>query len=102
MSNTTVRRNSEMHRYELLVEGEPAGFAEYNELSTRFVFTHTLVFPEFQGKGYSAVLIQHALEDVRSLGKYVVPICPAVAAFLRKHPEFQDLLTEETRRARSL
>jgi len=95
----TVRRNTQAHRYELRVDDALAGFAEYNELSTRVVFTHTEILPAFQGQGYSAVLIQRALEDVRALGKHVVPVCPAVAAFLRKHPEFHDLLTAETREA---
>lgn len=99
MGNLSVQRNAAAHRYELLADGELAGFAAYNELSTRIVFTHTEIFPAFEGRGYSTVLIRGALEDVRSLHKQVVPVCPAVASFLRKHREFGDLLTEETRKA---
>lgn len=98
MSEGTVRRNDDAHRYELLVEGELAGFAQYKALSTRIVFTHTEILPAFRNHGYSSRLIQAALDDVRAMGKNVVPVCPAVAAFLRAHPEYGDLLTSDTRR----
>ena len=56
-------------------------------------------FPAFEGRGLSSALIRHALQDVRSLHTHVIPVCQFVAAYLRKHPEDQDLVAPESRRA---
>ena len=37
-------------------------------------------------------LIQAGLESARARGLKVIPICPFFAAYIRKHPEEQDLL----------
>lgn len=99
MPELTVRKNEEAHRHELLADGVLAGFAEYSLLARGILFSHTEVLPAFEGQGYSKVLIRHALDDARALGREVVPACPAVAAFLRKNPEYIDLVTPVTRRA---
>jgi predicted GNAT family acetyltransferase len=36
-------------------------------------------------------LVAEALEATRADGKRVVPLCPMVAAFIKKHPEFNDI-----------
>lgn len=99
MKEPVVRKNEEKRRYEILVEGELAGFAEYNVLANGILFTHTEVLPEFEGRGLSSRLIRVALEDVRSLDTRAIPVCQVVAAYFRKHPEYLDLLTVESRRA---
>ena len=83
----TVRRNDDDDRYELLVDGELAGFAAYADKGDQRVMYHTEVFDAFGGRGLSNVLVTQALADIRDSGKRVVAVCPLVAAFLRKHPE---------------
>lgn len=95
----SLRKNEAAHRYEILLGDTLAGFSEYNVLANGLVFTHTEILPEFEGRGLSSTLVRHALEDVRALGTRVIPVCPFVAAFLRKHPEFHDLIAPESRRA---
>jgi len=94
-----VRKNAQLRRYEILVGDEVAGYAEYNVLATGIMFTHTEVLPKFEGRGLASRLIRAALDDVRSLGSHAIPVCQAVAAYLRKHPEYLDLVTAESRRA---
>lgn len=96
-----VRRNDDKSRYEISVDGEVAGFAQYADHGGQRVFYHTEVAPKFGGQGLSTVLVTEALADARAGGKRVVPVCPLVASFLRKHPDQADIadgVTPETLR----
>jgi hypothetical protein len=55
------------------------------------VFFHTEIGDAFAGQGLGAQLVQQALLDVRESGKRIVPVCPYVAKFLKKHAEFADI-----------
>ncbi|MCF3122574.1 N-acetyltransferase [Streptomyces arenae] len=87
----TVRRVDPRHRYEILVDGESAGFTAYRDRDDRRVFFHTEIDDAHAGQGLASILVREALEDVRSAGLRVVPVCPYVAKFLKKHEEFADL-----------
>ncbi|MFD3656746.1 GNAT family N-acetyltransferase [Streptomyces sp. NPDC058620] len=87
----TVQRVDAKHHYEILVEGETAGLTAYRDHDNQRVFYHTEVDDAFAGQGLAAVLVQEALTDVRASGKRIVPVCPYVAKFLKKHEEFADL-----------
>jgi uncharacterized protein len=95
----TLTDNPDKHRFELAIDGEVAAFSEYNVLKGALLFTHTEVMPEHEGKGLGGKLVAFALDDVRRLGLHAVPACPFVAGYIRKHPEYLDLVTEESRRA---
>lgn len=92
MTTTTVANNPETSRYEISVDGVLAGFTEYIDKGDLLVFPHTVVFEEFDGQGLAAILVTGALDDVRANGRVIRADCPYVAGFLRKHPEYQDLL----------
>jgi uncharacterized protein len=91
--------NQAMHRFELHVDGNLAAFSEYNLLKTGVLFTHTEVLPAFEGRGIGSAIARHALDEVRRRSLMAMPVCPFIAAFLRKHPEYQDLVSPESRRA---
>jgi predicted GNAT family acetyltransferase len=97
MTTLSLQNNIERHRYEALEGGTVAGFTEYNLLSDSIVFTHTEVLQE--GKGVGSFLAKEALLDARTQGKHVVPVCPFIAAYLRKYREYIDLVTPEIQRA---
>ena len=48
--------------------------------------------PRFEGQGLGARLARFALDDARERGLRVVPLCPFIAAFVKRHPEYQDLV----------
>lgn len=79
-------------RFEVLVDGQVAGFADYRLLPTKIVLTHTEVQPEHGGKGLAGRLVKHALEASRDAGLRVVPLCPYVVTYIERHPEYQDLV----------
>ncbi|MDQ0758872.1 GNAT family N-acetyltransferase [Streptomyces canus] len=87
----SVQRVDARHRYEILVDGRRAGLAAYRDRGAQRVFFHTEVDDAFAGQGLGAELVQAALADVRESGKRVVPVCPYVAKFLKRHGEFADI-----------
>jgi predicted GNAT family acetyltransferase len=99
VTNPVIRKNEAQHRYEIHVDGQLAGFAEYSVLANGILFSHTEVQPAYEGRGLSSRLIAFALDDVRALKTHAIPACQFVAGFLRKHPEYQDLVSPESRRA---
>ena len=99
MDDAKLSDNPERHRFELASGGEVAAFAEYNVLKDAILFTHTEVQPAHEGKGYGSRLVKFALDEVRKRGLHAIPSCPFVAGYIRKHPEYLDLVTEESRRA---
>ena len=82
-------------RYEITVDGELAGFAEYREVDGARVFTHTEVFDAFEGKGVGSALAAGALDHVRATGRRLVARCPFIAAYLQRHDEYADLVDTE-------
>lgn len=50
---------------------------------TERIFHHTVVDEEFSGRGLSKVLVAQALDDSRSRGLTVVPVCPLFVKKLR-------------------
>jgi predicted GNAT family acetyltransferase len=91
--------NQEKHRFELHDGADLLAFAEYNLLKTGVLFTHTEVLPGHEGRGIGSAIARHALDEVRRRSLMAIPACPFIAGFLRKHPEYQDLVTPEIRRA---
>jgi uncharacterized protein len=90
-----ISNNPEQSRYELVEDGAVVGLAEYRELTGRIAFTHTETDPARAGQGLAAELVTFALDDVRSRGLAVLPLCPYVRAFVAKHPDqYLDLVPE--------
>jgi predicted GNAT family acetyltransferase len=91
--------NPAAHRFEVRVAGTVAAYAEYNVLAHALLFTHTEVLPEFEGAGHGSRLARYALDTVRSRGLQAIPVCQFIAGYIRRHPEYQDLVADEHRRA---
>ncbi|MCX4647561.1 GNAT family N-acetyltransferase [Streptomyces sp. NPDC055059] len=88
---STVQRVDAKHRYEILIDGKTAGLTAYRDRGDQRVFYHTKIYDAFAGQGLASLLVQQALTDVRASGKRIVPVCPYVAKFLKKHTEFADV-----------
>ncbi|WP_440302796.1 GNAT family N-acetyltransferase [Intrasporangium sp.] len=81
----------ERGRYEIVRDGQVLGFAAYQKANRLIVFTHTEVDPSLEGQGIGGRLIQGALDDVRTQGLPVLPICPFVHAWMGRHRDSADL-----------
>jgi predicted GNAT family acetyltransferase len=93
--NVRIWDDEENHRYALEVDGRRAGMAVYHLRGGRHFFVHTEVDEEFSGKGLGTRLVKFALDDVREAGGSVVPLCPLFAAYIKRHPEYDDLVDHE-------
>ena len=87
-----VRHNEAQSRYELVDDGRLIGVADYSVRGDTIVFPHTEIDPRQRGRGFGAILVQGALDDVRPSGKRVVPACWYVAQFIDENPEYRDLV----------
>jgi uncharacterized protein len=89
-----IADNPAASRFEAHLGEIVAGFSEYRLRPGRVIFTHTIVEPEFEGRGIASRLVAHELDEVRSRGLQVTPLCPFVRAYIRRHPQYQDLVAE--------
>jgi predicted GNAT family acetyltransferase len=93
---SSVRDNPSLHRFELEVGGVTA-FIDYTRKGDVVTFVHTEVPEALGGKGVGSELVRGALALVRSRGDKLIAHCPFTAAYVKKHPEYQDLLAEPLR-----
>ena len=87
-----ITRNGALSRFEIRLDGELVGLADHFDDDGIRAFTHTEVDPTHRGKGLAGKLVGHALRETRADGLKVDPVCPHVAGFIRRHPEYGDLL----------
>jgi uncharacterized protein len=88
---TVADRPNEL-RYEIEVDGEVAGFLMYRLEPGVIELVHTDVASKWEGKGVGGALVKGALDDVRARGLKMRPFCPFVRAYIKRHPEYQDLV----------
>ena len=86
-----VTDNAAAHRYEISADGELAGCVAYRRQPGRIVFRHTEIDDAFEGQGLGSRLARAVLDEAREHGEQVVPLCPFIAAYMRRHPEYADL-----------
>jgi hypothetical protein len=89
--DTEVVNNAERQRYEIRRDGQVLGFAAYQKANRLIVFTHTEIEPAAEGQGIGGRLVRGALDDVRSQGLPVLPICPFVQQWMSRHLDYLDL-----------
>ncbi len=77
-------------------DGAMLGHADYSLSPGVVVLTHTEVDDDLEGEGVGSRLVAGALDDVRARGLGVVARCPFVRAYVERHPEYADLLTERS------
>lgn len=81
-------------QFEARIDGRLAGFASYERTDTVVTYPHTLVLPEFEGKGVGSALAVAALDDARRRALGVRATCPFIAAWIERHSDYADLLVD--------
>ena len=100
--DATVTNNPAADRWEVAVDGQVVGVAAYELGPGSVTMTHTVVEPGHEGQGLAGALVRAALDDARERGLAVVPACPYVRSWLAGHPDFLDLVPEQTRKTYGL
>lgn len=83
--------NTATHRFEMAVDGHTA-FVAYRRDGAVISLDHAEVPRALEGRGVGSALVRATLDAVRGQGLTVVPRCSFVAAFIRRHPDYADLL----------
>lgn len=91
MPDPDIRDNAEAKRYELAV-GEQVAVVTYNLSPPNLMITETLVPVALEGQGLASRLAQHVLEDARRRELLVLPVCPFFSGYLKKHPDWADVV----------
>lgn len=95
MSNEMIeiRDNQADSRFETVIDGHLAEIV-YRLAGDQLNLVHTFVPEELGGRGIAGRLTAFALDAARARGLKVIPTCPYIAGYIKKHPEYQDLLAE--------
>ena len=72
-------------------KGRPP-FLVYHARGTSLYLDHTEVPSALEGRGIGGQLAKAALEYARKNGMEVVPVCPFLLSYLRRHPEYRELV----------
>lgn len=94
---TTIRNDTEQSRYELRVDDAVAGVVEYSDKGDYVELTHTEIDPSHEGEGLGSQLARAVLDSLRNENRAVIPSCPFINSYLKRHPEYADLVPADRR-----
>lgn len=89
----TVTHDSTLRRFEISLDGGPPAFLHYEQEGDQMIISHTEVPLALRNQGLGGLLIRTALEEARRAGWRIVPRCTFAAGFMRRNPEFANLLS---------
>ena len=89
--NLKIENNEAAQRWEAHVDQQIA-VAEYRHRGNAMFFIHTEVPPALAGHGIASQLVRAALEDARTRHLAVIPFCPFVAGYIRRHPDYKAIV----------
>ena len=92
-----VEDNPGKSRFELRIDGELAGWADYRPAGDSVIVAHTEIDQRQEGQGLGSALVRGTLDHIRASGKSVIPTCAFTAEYIRRHPEYVDLVAPSLR-----
>jgi uncharacterized protein len=96
VNNLNIENNQSAQRWEAHL-GQYLAVAEYRRRGETIFFIHTEVPRELEGQGVASKLVKTALDEARTQHLAVVPFCPFVAGYIRRHPNYKDLVPPDYR-----
>ena len=90
-----VVNNKKLFRYEIAFESGEYAWLEYRWLKGNMVMMHTIVPREEREKGYAALLVRTAFEDLRQRNIKAIVYCPYITAYLKTHAEYGELVVKQ-------
>ena len=88
----TVVDNEERSRYELRSGERVDGWIDYFRSDGVVAMTHAEMQPDLRNQGLGEEMVRDALDDLRRRELEVRPLCPFVASYVKRHPEYDDLV----------
>lgn len=98
-SAVEVTDNTGRHRFEISLDGALAGFERYEIRDDVVELVHTQTMPGYEGRGVARTLVRHILDDLRTRGCRMRPVCPYVRGFVARNREYADLVPPDEQAA---
>lgn len=93
MNETSIKNNTHKHRFELQTDGK-LSIVEYQQVDDEtLALTHTEVDPSLEGHGVGSKLVEGVLQYIEQHDQKIVPLCPFVSVFLKRHPDWNRLVS---------
>ena len=89
--NIPLQKNETFKRFEITVDGHLA-FINYGEFDRQIALVHTQAAPELKGTGAATAVVEKTLAFIKENGKLLLPYCPYVFAYIKKHPEWKSIV----------
>lgn len=86
-----ITRNSKKNQFEAVKDGQTA-VAQYELQGAQMTVTHIVVPSAIEGQGVASALCKFAIETARAENLTIVPQCPFMAVYFKRHPENNDVL----------
>lgn len=93
----TVSDNAAKNRFELLDDERVVGWVDYRLAGGSVIVVHTEIANGNERRGLGSVLVRGMLDQLEAGGKTVIPMCPFTAAYLKRHPEYADVVDPSLR-----
>ncbi|WP_048112730.1 GNAT family N-acetyltransferase [Candidatus Methanoplasma termitum] len=76
---TSVKHDEGRGRFDLYADGKKGGYLTYEIYGGSLDIQHTVVEPEFRGKGLGEILLDAAVKYANKKGLKIVPSCSFAA-----------------------
>lgn len=86
-----LEMNADKHQFEMDVDGYQA-IIVYKQSDNVITLLHTEVPPELEGKGAATAIIEKTLFFIKDNNLRLIPLCPLVVAYLKRHPGWEDIV----------
>ncbi|SHG14111.1 GNAT family N-acetyltransferase [Dysgonomonas macrotermitis] len=92
MENYELINNTDEKQYEFHV-GKYLAKIEYIKTDTGEIYlTHTEVPTALEGQGIGSQLVEKVLTDIENNQLRLIPLCPFVAGYIKKHPDWRRIV----------
>ncbi|ANH82784.1 acetyltransferase [Niabella ginsenosidivorans] len=87
-------KNDALQQFEITIDGYKA-FIKFHETPGHFTLIHTEAAPELEGKGAGTAVVEKTLEYIAQSNKTLIPLCPFIFAYIKRHPEWKKQVAPE-------
>ena len=84
--------NTENHQYEFHIDKLVPKIEYIKSKNGEIYLTHTEVPVQLEGKGVGSQLVEKVLKDIERQELRLVPLCPFVAGYIKKHPDWRRIV----------
>ena len=89
--NIALHDNKADNRFEMKFENT-LSLVEYEIDGDIISLLHTEVDPALEGRGAGTAIVEKVLEEIKKRGMQLIPLCPFVVAYIKRHPEWEEII----------